>query len=130
MATRQKDVKTWLLGTTVNKTDKTIKGAKLPTNKPVVVAFLARIEEDRLVNGKDGKALHIAAVSTVEEEIIPIYGKAKVITKSVATMIKDVRSLFNEYDKVRKTPKSTRDNPTGVVKDFKDKLKKQWCTKA
>ena len=130
MATRKKDVKTWLLGTTVTIDDKTIKCSELPTYRQVIMAVLARLEEDKLKNGKDGKAIHRAAFATVEKEIIRIYGDAKIGTKSCVTMTKDVMDFFNEYGSVRTTPKSRRDQPTGAVVDFKEKLEKTmplWC---
>ena len=132
-STRQKDVKTWLLGTTVNVIDKTITSAKLPTYKQVLVAFLARLEEDKLLHGKtQGKFLHKAALSTVEEDIVPIYGKAKVKTKSVSCMTNDVLKFYSRYDKAMKVPTARRDKPTGLVVEFKNILDKTmvlWCPK-
>ena len=116
--TRRGDPRHWILGTAPTSLDKTIKGGKLPTRKQVLLAFQARADESK---HSGGRYLFNAAKETVIQEIVPIYGKAKIGTKKVDVMARDILKLQKQYQEMNKKNKDATRESDDVTK-FKNKL--------
>ena len=117
---RYKDPRYFLLGTVPTIDDKKIATGKLPTNKQILLSFIARKEE---LTTKAGKYLRDAAKDTIQE-VLPIYEKADIKMKAknkceddVLKLYKDMMSLVSIQMKQRNDPKSLQ-----RIEDFKEKI--------
>ena len=78
MTKRHRDPRLFLLGSVPNQNDIHIVTSKLPTNKQVLLAFIAKNEE--FDQTKNKKPMFKAAMSITTEHILPIYARARIPT--------------------------------------------------
>ena len=78
MTKRLRDLRLFLLGFVPTQNDIHIVTSKLPTNKRVLRAFIAKNEE--FDQTKNKKPLFKAAMSITTEQILPIYARARIPT--------------------------------------------------
>ena len=114
----------FLLGSVPTHDDKLIPINKLPTNKQVLLSFIARKEEEYTTN-KTKKSMFKAAMLTVTESIFPIYKRARIPTKTDKKLCQDIISNYKQMQNILKIKKANRD--FGKAKErielFKKKLK-------
>lgn len=115
-----KDHRYFLLGTSPTIDDIQIKTGKLPTNKQVLLSFIA------LKESQPNIPLHQVATDTFDKQVFPLYIKAGITTKPEKNAARDIVNLYNEFRKILSIPKLRREKGISKINiaKFKDKLNK------
>ena len=120
------DSRLFLLGSVPTHDDKLISINKLPTNKQVLLSFIARKEEEYTTN-KTKKSMSKAAMLTVTESILPIFKRARIPTKTDKKLSQDIISNYNQTQNIMKIKKANRDFGKAKkerIELFKKKIKR------
>ena len=88
MIKRHRDPRLFLLGSFPTPDDIHIVTSKLPTNKQVLLAFIAKKEEFDQTENK--KPMFKATMSVTSEQILPIYARARIPTKQANKIALDI----------------------------------------
>ena len=101
----------------ITEDDKHILGNKLPTKEQVLRCFLYYFKDG---NGDDKQK----SALKVYEQVLPHYEKGGVLIKSDRTCKKNILTLYERYEKIRKIPKDRRDTDYGLnkLREFQDDL--------
>jgi len=121
MSKRHGDSRLFLLGSVPTQVDKHIVTSKLPTNKQMLFAFIAKKEEE-FGKIKTKKVMFRAALSIAMEEILPIYRKARIPAKQPKKIAQDILKYYNSMQNLMKTKKEKRE--IGITKERIETFKK------
>jgi len=123
MAKRYGDPRLFLLGSVPTLDDKKILTSKLPTNKQVLFSFIIRKEEEYSKN-KTKKSIFSAAMGTVLEEVLPIYAKARIPTKTEKNVALAIIQYYEKMQELMKIKKDKRGFGKGKerIEEFKKSL--------
>ena len=120
MTKRHTDPRLFLLGSVPTQDDIHIATGKLPTNKQVLLAFIAKKEE---FDQAKKKAMFKAAMSITTEQILPIYARARIPTKHANKTAHDiVQHYYRSTQNLMKIKKEKRE--TGEAKERTEAFKK------
>ena len=124
MAKRHSDPRQYFLGSVPTLGDKCIHTSKLPSNREVLFSFVIRKEEEYAKN-KTFKSSFKAAMATVQEEILPIYSRARIPTKSERNIAQDIIELQKKLQDLMKIKKEKREMVKSKerIESFKQSLK-------
>ena len=119
---RVKDPRILILGVSPKVQSKDLPGSKLPTGRQILISYNAR--KDLYINSK--KMRFACARELVEEQIIPLYERARVPLRSKDNCAMDIIKLNDEMYKLMKNPKKQRTSKTSKnkINKFKTKLDK------
>ena len=124
MAKRHSDPCQYFLGSVPTLGDKCIHTSKLPSNREVLFSFVIRKEEEYAKN-KTFKSSFKAAMATVQEEILPIYSRARIPTKSERNIAQGIIELHKKLQDLMKIKKEKREivKSKEKIESFKQSLK-------
>ena len=124
MSSKRTDQRSFLLGYAVTQNDIEIKGAKLPTKMQILRSFIA--EKEIIEKDLDyvGKKLLREAANRVVEQVITIYGKARIPTLVPNKMAEKVMEHYSEMRALMKYAENRRDfgAPKKKIDNFKADL--------
>ena len=91
----------FLLGSSVTSDDVKILGSKLPTVRQVLRSFIAKHQE-LLSSPSHGLTKHNAATLTVRQQLVPIYGRAKIPTKDENNVAHAITGVYKVVEQLKK----------------------------
>lgn len=123
---RFRDPRYFIFNTVPSEDDINIKRNKLPTRKEVLLAFICR-KEKLWETDKTKKCLFKAATLIVEEQIIPIYNRARIPLIANNKMAQNIMKLYEDMRSLLKIPAKRRDSgkPKERIDNYKESLEKR-----
>ena len=107
MTKHHRDPRLCLLGSVPTQDDIHIVASKLPINKQVLLAFIAKKEE--FDQTKNKKPMFKAAMSITTEQILLIYARARILTKQTKKVAQDIVQHYRSMQNLMKIIKKKED---------------------
>ena len=102
MTTRKSDKALFILTESPGIENLNLSGTKLPTNKQVILCFLANLNDLRSRDGSKNLSLRCEVANILTEQIITIYAKAGTPVLGKSAVRKKLFDLHNKYLNVKK----------------------------
>ena len=122
MTKRHRDPRLFLLGSVPTQNNIHIVTGKLPNNKQVLLAFIAKKED--FDQTKNKKPKFKAAMPITTEQILPIYARARIPTKQANKIARDIVQHYRSMQNLMRNKKEKWGEPKQGLKHSKN-----VCTK-